>query len=227
MQAVAGPALIMPAAALQAQELRTSPAAPTTKTSTGPSDPQPPYNEKSQRSEQSQAQAQTQTQAQPQSSTGPHPQFPPSSPSDAAASDEIDVEKAALSSGHDPNASHHEGEEEGEGEGEEAAQYRDVLEKVFSSGGDPDLVTWDGPEDPANPKNFSKGRKWTMLLVVSMCECPHVSTRRSALFTTSAWKLVRAHQLTRSLLGIPSMLPSATKQTHSFPRSLPLSWRQV
>ncbi|KAI0124087.1 major facilitator superfamily transporter [Xylariales sp. AK1849] len=26
---------------------------------------------------------------------------------------------------------------------------------------DPSLVTWDGPDDPENPKNWSKGRKWT------------------------------------------------------------------
>lgn len=32
---------------------------------------------------------------------------------------------------------------------------------------DPNLVTWDGPDDPLNPKNWSKGRKWAATLVVS------------------------------------------------------------
>ncbi|KAL8796809.1 MAG: hypothetical protein Q9195_000892 [Heterodermia aff. obscurata] len=32
---------------------------------------------------------------------------------------------------------------------------------------DPDLVTWEGPDDPANPKNWSKGRRWGATLVVS------------------------------------------------------------
>lgn len=32
---------------------------------------------------------------------------------------------------------------------------------------DPNLVTWDGPDDPANPKNWSTKRKWAATLVVS------------------------------------------------------------
>lgn len=32
---------------------------------------------------------------------------------------------------------------------------------------DPDLVTWDGPDDTANPKNWSMKRKWAATLVVS------------------------------------------------------------
>ncbi|KAG9975534.1 MFS multidrug transporter-like protein, partial [Aureobasidium melanogenum] len=32
---------------------------------------------------------------------------------------------------------------------------------------DPNLVTWDGPDDPENPKNWGKGRKWAATLVVS------------------------------------------------------------
>lgn len=30
---------------------------------------------------------------------------------------------------------------------------------------DPNLVSWDGPSDPANPKNWSMGRKWAATLV--------------------------------------------------------------
>jgi hypothetical protein len=32
---------------------------------------------------------------------------------------------------------------------------------------DPNLVTWDGPDDPANPKNWSVKRKWAATFVVS------------------------------------------------------------
>lgn len=32
---------------------------------------------------------------------------------------------------------------------------------------DPNLVTWDGPNDPENPKNWSLGRKWAATFVVS------------------------------------------------------------
>lgn len=32
---------------------------------------------------------------------------------------------------------------------------------------DPNLVTWDGPDDPENPKNWSKKRKWLATIVVS------------------------------------------------------------
>ncbi|KAG4429907.1 hypothetical protein IFR05_014613 [Cadophora sp. M221] len=32
---------------------------------------------------------------------------------------------------------------------------------------DPNLVTWDGPEDPRNPKNWTMGHKWAATLIVS------------------------------------------------------------
>ncbi|KAH7126691.1 MFS multidrug transporter-like protein [Dendryphion nanum] len=43
------------------------------------------------------------------------------------------------------------------------------LEKKKSSRSikDPNLVAWDSPEDPANPKNWSMRRKWAAVLIVS------------------------------------------------------------
>ena len=44
------------------------------------------------------------------------------------------------------------------------------LEKVESKRSeqhDPHLVTWEGPDDPKNPKNWSMGRKWAATFVVS------------------------------------------------------------
>lgn len=46
---------------------------------------------------------------------------------------------------------------------------RPPLEKkpTSKSGKDPNLVTWDGPDDPANPKNWTFKKKWAATLVVS------------------------------------------------------------
>ncbi|KAI0050323.1 MFS polyamine transporter [Auriscalpium vulgare] len=33
---------------------------------------------------------------------------------------------------------------------------------------DPNLVTWDGPNDPENPQNWSKGYKWVLTVIVSL-----------------------------------------------------------
>ncbi|KAL8665668.1 MAG: hypothetical protein Q9168_007651 [Polycauliona sp. 1 TL-2023] len=43
------------------------------------------------------------------------------------------------------------------------------LEKKQSSKSvkDPNLVTWDGPDDPQNPKNWSKKQRWAATIVVS------------------------------------------------------------
>ena len=38
-------------------------------------------------------------------------------------------------------------------------------------GKDPNLVEWDGPDDPENPQNFSKPRKWLITLVFSTMTC--------------------------------------------------------
>lgn len=32
----------------------------------------------------------------------------------------------------------------------------------------PDIVFWDGPEDPANPKNWTESRKWAVLTLISL-----------------------------------------------------------
>ncbi len=35
-------------------------------------------------------------------------------------------------------------------------------------GKDPNLVQWDGPDDPENPQNWSARRKWLMIVVVTL-----------------------------------------------------------
>lgn len=32
---------------------------------------------------------------------------------------------------------------------------------------DPNIVTWDGPNDPANPMNWSEGLKWGIVAVIA------------------------------------------------------------
>lgn len=34
-----------------------------------------------------------------------------------------------------------------------------------STSPDPNMVTWDGPDDPTNPQNWSIGRKWFITIV--------------------------------------------------------------
>jgi hypothetical protein len=34
--------------------------------------------------------------------------------------------------------------------------------------GDPNIVSWDGPEDPANPMNWTMRKKWSNIAVLSI-----------------------------------------------------------
>ncbi|KAI9706222.1 MAG: hypothetical protein M1812_008245 [Candelaria pacifica] len=68
-------------------------------------------------------------------------------------------------------------QDDGEGPGIESTESNEKdlergpakLEKQSSTKSvkDPNLVTWDGPDDPANPKNWTAGSKWAATLVVS------------------------------------------------------------
>lgn len=48
---------------------------------------------------------------------------------------------------------------------------------------DPNLVEWDGPDDPENPQNFSRGRKW--LITVTMSLMTVWITFASSVFSTA------------------------------------------
>ncbi|RPB05253.1 MFS general substrate transporter [Choiromyces venosus 120613-1] len=41
----------------------------------------------------------------------------------------------------------------------DASEFKDI---------DKELVTWDGPEDPENPRNFASAKKWRITLIVSL-----------------------------------------------------------
>jgi len=48
--------------------------------------------------------------------------------------------------------------------GKEDIEEQDV---VIEPQVDPNLVDWDGPDDPANPMNWTERKKWTTVTVVS------------------------------------------------------------
>ncbi|KAI9737280.1 MAG: hypothetical protein M1818_005813 [Claussenomyces sp. TS43310] len=52
---------------------------------------------------------------------------------------------------------------------------------------DADLVTWDGPEDPANPRNWTKQAKWTVTVLGSLFE---LVTLTSSLMIAPAFSTV-------------------------------------
>ncbi|CAI7676275.1 unnamed protein product [Penicillium manginii] len=49
----------------------------------------------------------------------------------------------------------------------ENAQSQSEPEKPTEKEKDPNLVEWDGPNDPENPQNFSRVRKWVITVVMS------------------------------------------------------------
>jgi len=67
-----------------------------------------------------------------------------------------------------------------DGDIEKGAMQHDTLEKgaliseksassqsLPSAASDPNIVDWDGPEDPSNPMNWSQKRKWGLIAVLS------------------------------------------------------------
>lgn len=79
-------------------------------------------------------------------------------PSDSAPRD-VDVEK-----GISPNASDVEGATIRPDSGREAALNPDDAPKE----NDPNIVDWDGPDDPQNPQNWPASQKWMNIAVISI-----------------------------------------------------------
>jgi hypothetical protein len=40
--------------------------------------------------------------------------------------------------------------------------------QTMNGGKDPDIVDWDGPNDPENPLNWSRAKKWTTVSIISI-----------------------------------------------------------
>lgn len=45
---------------------------------------------------------------------------------------------------------------------------RDYIARPSEAESDPDLVTWDGPDDPTNPQNWSNKYRWFLTVVCSV-----------------------------------------------------------
>ena len=66
------------------------------------------------------------------------------------------------------------------------ADHEDAERNEFNSdnkGQKTDIVTWDGPRDPENPKNWSKTRKW--LIVATTCLMTFCVTFSSSVFSAA------------------------------------------
>ena len=55
----------------------------------------------------------------------------------------------------------------GEGDGGVPLQEEKTRASTALNPNDPDLVTWTGPDDPANPKNWAYSKKWRAVFIVS------------------------------------------------------------
>ncbi|OCL13017.1 putative MFS multidrug transporter [Glonium stellatum] len=73
------------------------------------------------------------------------------------------------------------------------------LEKKQStrSARDPNLVTWDSPDDPANPKNWSFKRKWAATLIVSCFTL--ISPMASSMVAPALGTMAREFHITNSV----------------------------
>ncbi|KAK8090873.1 MFS general substrate transporter [Apiospora phragmitis] len=60
-----------------------------------------------------------------------------------------------------------EGGEGGEGGGDAPLEQEKTRASTAINPDDPDLVTWTGPDDPANPKNWAFSKKWRAVFIVS------------------------------------------------------------
>lgn len=72
---------------------------------------------------------------------------------------EKDIEKHAASRRESSSSSRADFTAEKDGQGSE--------KPVDEESEDPNIVSWDGPNDPSNPMNWSSGRKWGAMAVVS------------------------------------------------------------
>lgn len=62
-------------------------------------------------------------------------------------------------------------------EGDDVDEYDPVTAQRTKTKTDPYEVRWDGPADPANPRNFHLAQKWTAVLITSVGSfCVYVSS---------------------------------------------------
>jgi MFS family permease len=64
---------------------------------------------------------------------------------------------------------------------------------------DTNIVTWDGPDDPENPVNFSKITRWTLILLASAVTI--VASLSSSIFAPGVPALMREFESDNETLG--------------------------
>ncbi|KAH8096902.1 MFS polyamine transporter [Cristinia sonorae] len=77
-------------------------------------------------------------------------------------------------------------------------RHDDLNNKQSDEDNDILLVDWDGPDDPQNPKNWSKNRKWAATLIVS--SFTFVSPISSAMMAPSSEVIAREFHVTNSVI---------------------------
>ena len=67
---------------------------------------------------------------------------------------------------------------------------------------DPNLVVFDGPDDPANPQNFSNGKKWMITILLSLMTL--TITFSSSVFSTAILVVSKQYHVGREvgILGV-------------------------
>ncbi|KAJ5488656.1 Citrinin biosynthesis cluster MFS transporter mrr1 [Penicillium diatomitis] len=69
---------------------------------------------------------------------------------------------------------------------------------------DPNLVEWDGPDDPENPQNFSRGRKW--LITVTMSSMTMWITFASSVFSTATLVTAKEFNVSTEVMTLATSL---------------------
>ena len=69
---------------------------------------------------------------------------------------------------------------------------------------DPNIVDWDGPDDPANPKNWSSFRRW--LIVVCMGLMTFIVTFASSVFSTATQVTAKEFHVSEEVMVLGTSL---------------------
>ena len=84
------------------------------------------------------------------------------------------------------------------------SQLEEVNQEATEALKDPNLVEWDGPNDPENPMNFSRTKKWTMTLTTGLIT--FVVTFASSIFSTATVETARLFHVSTEVTTLGTSL---------------------
>lgn len=64
---------------------------------------------------------------------------------------------------------------------------------------DPNIVDWDGPDDPANPQNWPAGKKWGIIAALGACTL--ITPLASSFFAPGVPQVLRAFNETSNIMA--------------------------